>query len=82
MVQRFDVGPRMSEMAVHNGVCYLAGQVAEDATQDIRDRYEKLVQAIVDAGACPMEPTTVIDLSGDDPTLIRQGRGDPARLGL
>jgi acyl-phosphate glycerol 3-phosphate acyltransferase len=28
MVQRFDVGARMSEMAVHNGVCYLAGQVA------------------------------------------------------
>ncbi len=49
---------------------------------DIRQRFEKVVQAIVDAGACPMEPTTVIDLSGDEPTLIRQGRGDPARLGL
>jgi enamine deaminase RidA (YjgF/YER057c/UK114 family) len=35
MVQRFDVGPRLSEMAVHNGVCYLAGQVAADGTQDI-----------------------------------------------
>jgi enamine deaminase RidA (YjgF/YER057c/UK114 family) len=30
MVQRFDVGPRLSEMAVHNGVCYLAGQVASE----------------------------------------------------
>ena len=30
MVQRFDVGTRLSEMAVHNGVCYLAGQVAAD----------------------------------------------------
>ena len=49
---------------------------------DIRQRFEKVVQAIVDAGACPMEPTTVIDLSGDEPALIRQGRGDPARLGL
>jgi tRNA A37 threonylcarbamoyladenosine synthetase subunit TsaC/SUA5/YrdC len=29
-----------------------------------------------------MQPTTVIDLSGDAPVLVRQGRGDPARLGL
>lgn len=34
MVQRFDVGARLSEMAVHNGVAYLAGQVPTDATQD------------------------------------------------
>ena len=34
-IQRFDVGPRMSEMAVHNGVAYLAGQVAADASLDI-----------------------------------------------
>ncbi|MEO6319617.1 MAG: RidA family protein, partial [Polaromonas sp.] len=27
MVQRFEVGARMSEMAVHNGTVYLAGQV-------------------------------------------------------
>ena len=33
-IQRFDVGPRMSEMAIHNGVAYLAGQVASDATLD------------------------------------------------
>jgi tRNA threonylcarbamoyl adenosine modification protein (Sua5/YciO/YrdC/YwlC family) len=49
---------------------------------EIRDRFEKQLQAIVDAGACPMAPTTVIDLSGDDPVLVRQGRGDPATLGL
>ncbi len=33
-LQRFDVGPRMSEMAVHNGVAYLAGQVSSDASLD------------------------------------------------
>jgi tRNA threonylcarbamoyl adenosine modification protein (Sua5/YciO/YrdC/YwlC family) len=50
---------------------------------EIRDRFEKQVQAIVDAGACPMAPTTVVDLSdGDAPTVVRLGRGDPARLGL
>jgi hypothetical protein len=37
---------------------------------------------VVDAGACPMQPTTVIDLSGADPVLLRVGRGDPARLGI
>jgi tRNA A37 threonylcarbamoyladenosine synthetase subunit TsaC/SUA5/YrdC len=49
---------------------------------EIRDRLENQVQAIVQAGACPMEPTTVIDMSGDTPVLIRRGRGDPAQLGL
>ena len=33
-LQRFDVGPRISEMAVHNGVAYLAGQVASDSSLD------------------------------------------------
>ena len=49
---------------------------------EIRDRYEKLLGAVVDAGACAMQPTTVIDLSGDEPLLVRQGRGELARLGL
>ena len=48
----------------------------------IRERFEKLVQAIVDAGACPRRPTTVVDLSGPTPVLMRLGRGDPALLGL
>ncbi|MBP6543930.1 MAG: threonylcarbamoyl-AMP synthase [Piscinibacter sp.] len=49
---------------------------------EIRDRFQKLVQAVVDAGACPMQPTTVVDLTGDAPVLVRQGRGDPRLLGL
>lgn len=48
----------------------------------IRAQFQKVIQAVVDAGACPMQPTTVIDLSGDEPVLVRQGRGDPADLGL
>lgn len=50
--------------------------------QDIRERFEKQLQAVLDAGACPAQPTTVVDLSGDEPHLVRAGRGDPARLGL
>ena len=49
---------------------------------EIRDRLQGQVQAVVDAGACPMQPTTVIDLTGDEPALVRRGRGDPALLGL
>jgi enamine deaminase RidA (YjgF/YER057c/UK114 family) len=46
MVQRFDVGPRLSEMAVHNGVCYLAGQVPEDDTQDMAGQARQVLAAI------------------------------------
>ena len=50
--------------------------------EEIRERFQKLVAAVVDAGACPMAPTTVIDLTDDEPRLVRQGRGDLSRLGL
>ena len=50
--------------------------------QDIEERYGRQLQAIVDAGACPAQPTTVVDLSGDEPTLVRIGRGDPAEIGF
>ncbi len=50
--------------------------------EEIRARFQKLVAAVVDAGACPMAPTTVIDLTDDEPRLVRQGSGDLSRLGL
>ena len=50
--------------------------------QDIRERFEHQIAAVMDAGACPREPTTVVDLSGDEPAVIRQGRGPLAALGL
>jgi enamine deaminase RidA (YjgF/YER057c/UK114 family) len=46
MIQRFDVGPRLSEMAVHNGVVYLAGQIAEDATQGIAGQTQQVLGEI------------------------------------
>ena len=46
MVQRFDVGIRMSEMAVHNGVCYLAGQVAVGGSHGIEAQTREVLDAI------------------------------------
>ena len=92
---RRTIGLRVPEHPVTTALLELLGQPLLATTlippgereplndpREIRERYQKLVQAIVDAGACPMAPTTVIDLSADEPALIRIGRGDPASLGL
>jgi len=50
--------------------------------QEIREALQKRVDAVVDAGACPMSPTTVIDLSGGEAVVLRQGRGALEVLGL
>ena len=53
---------------------------------DIRARFERQLAGVVDAGACPHLPTTVVDLTamgtGGDPQILREGGGDRARLGL
>ena len=46
MVQRYEVGARMSEMAVHNGVCYLAGQVAAGGAVGIAEQTREVLAAI------------------------------------
>jgi tRNA threonylcarbamoyl adenosine modification protein (Sua5/YciO/YrdC/YwlC family) len=49
---------------------------------EIRARFEHQIAAVLDAGACAMEPTTVVDLSEEEPQILREGRGDLAALGL
>jgi tRNA threonylcarbamoyl adenosine modification protein (Sua5/YciO/YrdC/YwlC family) len=49
---------------------------------EIRERYEHRLAAVIDAGACALGPTTVIDLTGNTPLVVRLGLGDPAALGL
>jgi enamine deaminase RidA (YjgF/YER057c/UK114 family) len=46
MVQRFDTGPRLSEMTVHNGTAYLAGQVPTDASADIAGQTRQVLAQI------------------------------------
>ncbi len=50
--------------------------------QEILQRFQNQIAGVIDAGACALEPTTVIDLSGGEPVLIRQGGGTLAALGL
>lgn len=54
--------------------------------QDIRERFEHELAAVVDAGACSIQPTTVVDLTpmghGDEPEVLREGQGPLSALGL
>ncbi|HBX80533.1 MAG: L-threonylcarbamoyladenylate synthase [Propionibacteriaceae bacterium] len=53
----------------------------EEALTDgwtIADEYGHLVDAVLDSGDCGVEPTTVVDLSGEDIEILRVGAGDPS----
>ena len=70
-------GPLLSTTLIPEGEEYPLNDPAE-----IRERYEHRLAGVIDAGACALEPTTVIDLTGDAPQIVRLGLGDPALLGL
>jgi tRNA threonylcarbamoyl adenosine modification protein (Sua5/YciO/YrdC/YwlC family) len=46
----------------------------------VKERLEHLVDAVIDAGDCGTEPTTVVDLSQPEPEILRLGAGDPSRF--
>ena len=79
-------------LELHGGPLLATTLIPQDETEalndagDIRERYERLIDAIVDAGACPLAPTTVSDLtpldSGGEPDVLRRGRGSLADIGL
>ena len=57
----------------------LAGESAPLAdAQEIGARLERRLDLIIDAGPCGTEPSTVIDLTGATPQVLRQGRGSLA----
>ena len=93
--QRKTIGLRVPQhrvlqelLALHNGPLLAATLIAQGETeplnyaQDIRARFEHQIDAVLDAGACAQQPTTVVDLSTGEPVLLRRGRGDIAALGL
>ncbi len=62
---------------------YMPGDAAElSEAWDIRDKLEHRVDLVIDVGHCVAGATTVINLTGDSPVLIRAGLGDLAPFGL
>ncbi len=97
--QRKTIGLRVPEHRVLNELLMLHGEAllattlippgeteALNDAQAIRERFEKQVGGVIDAGACPSQPTTVVDLTpmgeGGEPLVVRQGRGALGPLGL
>jgi len=56
--------------------------VALNDAQEIRRHLEHTLDLVIDSGPCNGEVTTVIDLSGDAPLLLREGRGDIRAFGF
>ncbi|MYM35733.1 threonylcarbamoyl-AMP synthase [Duganella sp. FT50W] len=92
---RKTIGLRVPEDAIINALLAELDQpllgttlIMPDETEPLNDadlicdRLGKQLELVIDGGACSMEPTTVIDLTGDDAVLVRQGRGDAAAFGL
>jgi tRNA threonylcarbamoyl adenosine modification protein (Sua5/YciO/YrdC/YwlC family) len=44
--------------------------------EEIRDKLERQVDLIIDGGTCGIEPTSVLDLSGESVKVLRKGKGD------
>jgi tRNA threonylcarbamoyl adenosine modification protein (Sua5/YciO/YrdC/YwlC family) len=93
--QRKTIGLRVPDhtvlqelLALHGAPLLAATLILPGQTQplndpeEIRAQIEHQVGAVIDAGACSLEPTTVVDMTGDAPEVLRRGQGDPARLGL
>ncbi len=56
----------------------LPGDMVEEYTdpETIKDNFDKLVDMVIDGGTGGMEPSTIIDLTGDEPLMTRQGKGE------
>jgi tRNA threonylcarbamoyl adenosine modification protein (Sua5/YciO/YrdC/YwlC family) len=57
-------------------------EVPLNDTEEIRERLSHQVDLILDAGSCGVEPTTIVNLTGPEPEIVRVGKGDTARLGV
>ncbi|AEK61506.1 L-threonylcarbamoyladenylate synthase [Collimonas fungivorans] len=92
---RKTIGLRVPQHSIVNAVLEELGQPLIGTTlilpgeeqaltdpDEVRSQLEKQIELVIDGGACSLEPTTVIDLTSDEPELIRQGRGDAGLFGL
>ncbi|CAN5489328.1 L-threonylcarbamoyladenylate synthase [soil metagenome] len=55
----------------------LPGEMVEEYTDPelIKENFDKLVDIVIDGGTGGMQPSTIIDLTGDEPVVVRQGKG-------
>jgi tRNA threonylcarbamoyl adenosine modification protein (Sua5/YciO/YrdC/YwlC family) len=92
--KRKTIGLRVPDNAITQGLLAELGEPLISVTlilpgdeyplsdpDDIRDRLGARIDALVDGGCGSLEPTTVIDLSGAEPRLLRRGMGDPEPFG-
>lgn len=93
--KRATIGLRVPDHAVAQAMLDALGEPILSATlslpgdqaplndaEEIRARLERRVDLIIDSGPCGVEPTTIVDLTGEIPLLVRAGRGDPVLFGL
>ena len=93
--QRKTIGLRVPDhkvlqelLALHSAPLLATTLIPPGETEPLNDaemileHFAHGIAAVIDAGACPSQPTTVVDMTGGDLTVVRQGRGDPAILGL
>ncbi len=50
--------------------------------EEIRERLDRQVDLVIEGGPVGLEPTTVIDLTGETPVLVRRGKGAVAHFGI
>ena len=93
--RRKTIGMRVPEHAVAQALLSALGEPLLSATlslpedelplndgEEIRARLERVLDLVLDAGSCGVEPTTMVDLTGAAPELLRQGRGSLEPFGF
>ncbi|MCX7143162.1 MAG: L-threonylcarbamoyladenylate synthase [Proteobacteria bacterium] len=93
--RRKTIGLRVPEHAVANALLSALGEPLLSATlslpgdaqplndaQEIRERLEHSLDLVLDGGSCGIDPTTMVDLTGTVPQLLRQGKGSIEPFGF
>jgi len=69
---------RLGEPLVSSTLLLPGDEEAMTQGWEIKERLDHQIEAVIDSGECDTTPTTVIDLSEDEPEVLRVGAGDPA----
>ncbi len=67
---------QLSQALIGTTLISAGSDVPLNDPDEIRDNLQRQVELVIDGGSCSLEPTTVVDLTGDSPVVLRRGRGD------